>query len=346
MSVKIECRECGDIFEVYECRADSAKFCSNECYYSSIEPEKVEVSCSACGTPISRRPSNLAGKDDVYCSRECQPIPSEKYDSKSFTCEECGSKFEKIPEISEDTSVCDNCAVRPSDVLLECEYCGDEFLAQSDSRKYCSRSCSGKSRTGEDAPNWQGGKSFEHECDYCGATIQVKESNSHLNNHYCDEDCLAADRSKDVEVTCKQCGEIYTVAPHRLSRTKFCSNQCLWDWRSENYTGSSHPRWEADSPESLSYGRNWIEQREAALERDSHECQRCGISSESSIGKFGIDLHVHHITPLRKFDDKEEANRLENLVSLCPSCHHIVEGTEDNGKAFQAKDDEQIPLPL
>jgi len=378
------CEQCGEEFEVHKCRKDSAKYCSRSCSAKKDDPgveltcdycgeeftrtaakvndthnycssqcfgkdnsENVYVECSSCGASIERRPSELNESGNNYCSKECRPNVQESLsDPVEHECKKCGSQFSKIPELSESPNYCDNCAVRPSDVLLECEYCGDEFWAQSDSRKYCSRSCSGKSRTGEDAANWQGGKTFKYNCDHCGSSIEVKESNSHLDNHYCDEKCLAADRSKNVRVTCKHCKQPYLVSPHRVSRTKFCSNQCLWDWRSENYTGPSHPRWKEDSSKSAYYGRNWIEQREDALERDSHKCQRCGISSDSSIEKFGIDLHAHHITPLRKFDDKKEANRLQNLVSLCPSCHHIVEGTEDNGKAFQSKDDEQIPLPL
>jgi DEAD/DEAH box helicase domain-containing protein len=34
---------------------------------------------------------------------------------------------------------------------------------------------------------------------------------------------------------------------------------------------------------------------------------------------------VHHKTPLRSFTSLEQANRLDNLVTLCPSCHHKAE---------------------
>jgi predicted HNH restriction endonuclease len=38
-------------------------------------------------------------------------------------------------------------------------------------------------------------------------------------------------------------------------------------------------------------------------------------------------LDVHHITPFRTFKAArhQEANRLENLICYCPSCHLAVE---------------------
>jgi predicted HNH restriction endonuclease len=32
-------------------------------------------------------------------------------------------------------------------------------------------------------------------------------------------------------------------------------------------------------------------------------------------------LPVHHIKPFREFDHPEEANKPENLIGLCQSCH-------------------------
>ena len=36
-------------------------------------------------------------------------------------------------------------------------------------------------------------------------------------------------------------------------------------------------------------------------------------------------MDVHHIIKFYKFDDFREANKLENLISLCPNCHKVVE---------------------
>lgn len=72
------------------------------------------------------------------------------------------------------------------------------------------------------------------------------------------------------------------------------------------------------------YGPTWQKQRKLALERDDHTCQLCRAS--------GTLLHVHHIKPFREFGyirgenrRDEVANRVENLITVCPSCHQRAE---------------------
>ncbi|MFC6825664.1 homing endonuclease associated repeat-containing protein [Halopelagius fulvigenes] len=83
--------------------------------------------------------------------------------------------------------------------------------------------------------------------------------------------------------------------------------------------------------ESLGYGPNWQTRRERVLARDDHTCQACGLDSEKSRDRYGKGLNVHHITPRNKFVEDgelnhEQANRMENLVTLCISCHRTWEG--------------------
>lgn len=67
------------------------------------------------------------------------------------------------------------------------------------------------------------------------------------------------------------------------------------------------------------YGPNWHIQRELARARDGYTCQVCGSSEQ------GRSHDVHHKTPFRTFSSYEQANRLENLVTLCHPCHRRVE---------------------
>ncbi len=76
----------------------------------------------------------------------------------------------------------------------------------------------------------------------------------------------------------------------------------------------------------LDYGPNWSKQRKLALERDGYVCQDCGISDQKHRNEYGEGLHVHHLRKRRKFESYEKANRLENLISLCRSCHYEWEG--------------------
>jgi DEAD/DEAH box helicase domain-containing protein len=67
------------------------------------------------------------------------------------------------------------------------------------------------------------------------------------------------------------------------------------------------------------YGPQWNSQKQAARERDEFTCQNCGVKEK------GRAHDVHHIVPFRAFERAEEANRLENLTTLCPTCHRRAE---------------------
>ena len=67
------------------------------------------------------------------------------------------------------------------------------------------------------------------------------------------------------------------------------------------------------------YGPNWNQQRNLARERDHYSCQICGVSEQ------GTAHHVHHKTPFKKFTSYQEANQLDNLITLCANCHQKAE---------------------
>ncbi len=67
------------------------------------------------------------------------------------------------------------------------------------------------------------------------------------------------------------------------------------------------------------YGPNWPEQKAAARARDGHRCQVCGLAEQ------GRAHDVHHKIPFRSFESYVQANRLDNLITLCPACHRRAE---------------------
>ncbi len=80
-------------------------------------------------------------------------------------------------------------------------------------------------------------------------------------------------------------------------------------------------------PPPANYGPNWPAQRDAARARDGYRCRHCGAPERE-----GRQHDVHHLTPFRAFgyvpganDLYKLANRLENLITLCPACHRRVE---------------------
>lgn len=70
-------------------------------------------------------------------------------------------------------------------------------------------------------------------------------------------------------------------------------------------------------------GPNWEEKRELRLEKDDYGCYDCGAAQ----GPNDVSLDVHHKTPRHEFVqddgsvDWDGANDIDNLVSLCRSCH-------------------------
>jgi DEAD/DEAH box helicase domain-containing protein len=67
------------------------------------------------------------------------------------------------------------------------------------------------------------------------------------------------------------------------------------------------------------YGPNWESIRRQVLRRDGDRCQVCGTAGGAQ------PLHVHHLQPLRNFSSIDAANQLQNLITLCPTCHQLAE---------------------
>lgn len=69
----------------------------------------------------------------------------------------------------------------------------------------------------------------------------------------------------------------------------------------------------------INYGNNWDKQRLSARQRDNFTCQNCGRPENTQ------PHHVHHKIPFRQFTSYILANQLDNLVTLCPTCHRQAE---------------------
>jgi DEAD/DEAH box helicase domain-containing protein len=68
------------------------------------------------------------------------------------------------------------------------------------------------------------------------------------------------------------------------------------------------------------YGPGWNRLREAVRRRDGYCCQVCGAAEDA-----GRQHDVHHKVPFRAFLSAAEANRVDNLITLCPACHRKAE---------------------
>lgn len=146
------------------------------------------------------------------------------------------------------------------------------------------------------------------------------------DNLFCSQDCYQRwkkgenhPRSKEkLELECEYCGSSFErhESISDMNDKDFCSVSCVGKWQSENRRGKNHPRWNGGY--KYYRGKNWESQRRKALKRDNHECQNCGSEK---------NLQVHHIVPFSQYglQNYRKANKLENLITLCKTCHIDVE---------------------
>lgn len=205
----------------------------------------------------------------------------------------------------------------------ECADCGAAFYDPQSRRTYCD-DC--HSNAGEANGNWNGGKESAN-CERCDAPFEYYPSTK--EGVYCPECVASADEflgaahrkeAERVTTECSQCDDSMNVLQSDLDRGegRFCSRDCLAIWLSENVVGEQHHQWQDGE---TTYRGDWWRVRREARERDSHECRICGTTASDE----GRKLDVHHIRPVRAFDDPQNAHRLGNVVTLCRSCHRKAE---------------------
>lgn len=206
-----------------------------------------------------------------------------------------------------------------------CSGCDEEFYDPKARREFCD-SCN--PNAGKHNGNWKGAKETAT-CERCGDKFEFYPSNK--EGRYCPDCVEEADEflgkpyAEVVDVErihreCDHCGKSMEVlaSERKYGAGRFCSRDCLSNWMSENRRGKNHHNWDNGGGK---YVGKWSRARKKALERDDYQCQNCGTTTE----EIGRNPDVHHIVPLRKFDEPQDAHALDNLVSLCRKCHRNVE---------------------
>lgn len=210
---------------------------------------------------------------------------------------------------------------------LTCSGCGDVFTRPSynvvDAEDYyCSQGCRKKDEG-------------ELQCRYdgCGYTsdAELGIQQHHKRTH---GESLTVDTFE-----CDCCGDTFERqrSKDRHFDGTFCSKDCKYEHLSDEFSerrtgegnpmygrdGEDHPRWRGGYDQQ--YGEGWATARRQALLRDHARCQNCGMSDNEHHDEFGRQLDVHHIEPVRTFDDPSDAHELDNIVTLCRRCHGAIE---------------------
>lgn len=215
-----------------------------------------------------------------------------------------------------------------------CQHCSSTFAVNpkklSKGQKFCSRAC------------WRASlfRQVSRTCETCGLEFSVHRARGHAR--FCSRECQATKIIKQCPVCKAEITAKRSAAPKRLT----CSRRCLAVLRGiENRSPRQGQKKSTEEREKISEGLRkhykwspakhwnyqggpwksrrggWLRQREAARERDGNTCQAC-LRSAASLGK---NIPIHHIKPYREFADPEAANDLDNLISLCQSCHMKAE---------------------
>lgn len=164
-------------------------------------------------------------------------------------------------------------------------------------------------------------------CAGCGDELELQPWRvENYEKNYCDVACMSVGYtelnkpSSKIQVYCSWCNNTIEVYPSRNDgRNHFCNQQCYSMWQSENIVGEKHPTYKGGHPDY--YGDSWKEMRRRVRSRDENECRNCGAVEE----ELEVKPHVHHIIPVREYDDPNDAHTMANMVQLCPSCHMTLE---------------------
>lgn len=213
-----------------------------------------------------------------------------------------------------------------------CPQCGNEFIVYSHNKNkiYCSEQCISESRKD---------KKTKYYCQLCGKEIVGYR----YKRIYCD-DCLSNNKrpwiKKDrIDTNCAYCGKPIQVikSVYHKNENCYCSTDCMGKHYSIIYSGENSPTWKGGK--SHHYVGGFWTARNIARERDNYSCQRCGITED----EYGQQMSVHHIINYREFDDKDEANELDNLICLCEPCHRFIHSNANTEQLFiQHKQQDKI----
>ena len=152
----------------------------------------------------------------------------------------------------------------------------------------------------------------ELKCPICQKNFSVRAYRVKQNIQItCSRTCKAVLLGGGSQIVyCEWCGEDFRRKNAEIKARNFCSRSCMGQWQSAHIRGGKSPTWKGGYEPY--YGVDWKANRRNAKERDNQECQAC--YSESAI-------EVHHIEPIRSFANKNDANTLSNLITLCRDCH-------------------------
>lgn len=255
---------------------------------------------------------------------------------KIAKCKNCNNEFNK--KNSRHIYCSSSCREDYKYELRECILCKKKFKSRktlkTETSRYCIKCMRKKFPTNRGVKY---SKLVDVQCETCGLKFK-REQNRIKERIFCSPKCSHIGFQNRRVRNCSNCGkEISKKAsdfflPSGKEKTEvYCSVECMGEHYSEKgrFSGANSGTWNGGK---IGYkGITWSKQRRKARKRDNYTCQRCGILEEECGDK---ELSVHHIIPFALWNDSEEANNLENLITLCEACHRKEHSGDNHPSKF------------
>lgn len=156
-----------------------------------------------------------------------------------------------------------------------------------------------------------------------------------LVENYVEKKRSSGEIAKEFGVT--DAAVLFWLKKHHIKRRTVSEARAEKHWGSRGKDnamwgrfGAANPRWLGGvTPERQDFyaSRQWKKARTLVWKRDNATCQRCGMhQSESERG-----FHIHHIA---SFAVKPLRAKVDNLILLCPSCHHFIHSKKNEKREY------------
>jgi len=214
--------------------------------------------------------------------------------------------------------------------------CGKAFEVRASRLKHgrgrcCSRACQYRENREKLSKN-----TVLIKCLDCSKEFLVCPSNA--DRQFCSKSCAYANKNvtktrsdkgvykKNLIITCAYCGNNFDRKSKKLN--KYCSDACRKCVASAKISGENNYFYKNGNSEHKRSHRGafWNLVRIEVYKRDNYTCQECGVHCISrkeadKIKTYSSVIQCHHVIPYHKGG----TNSLDNLLTLCLSCHLKVE---------------------
>lgn len=250
------------------------------------------------------------------------------------SCYQCSKEFLVTPARQDIAKYCSsNCSNMARRKYKKCVICETDFWPVDQRTRTCSQACALKVMNKQVAFN----------CLTCNTSFSVPPSRVGKAK-FCSHTCYTEHKktTKKTNSVCDLpgCNNAFYKAPSlKLKHDySYCSRDCYSTHSSliGKMSGKNNPNWTGLSDKHKRkkyYGPDWLTQRRASRKRDDYTCQECGIKEDA----YGQELSVHHIKPFVLCEDYLEANKLENLLSVCEPCHRIIHSGQNHPRHYKER---------